>query len=206
MKKLTLTLLTAFLLFGCSDDSGNRKATTTSGNGGVENNRGYNNGSSGQSDVCANRGYNCTPGNNSGGVRPPGNNNGGHNSSGYTPAAYGESSFGGVTIAYNASSGNSVNAEGILDLDQKYGFLDCEIPKGSYNIRTRNSGQVGNSAHHYQNIQVNIGDNITGVLENVVAMENTQGQWVQDVRIKINTVSGNDCNYLSLYFAMPLAN
>lgn len=206
MKKLTLTLLTTFLLFGCSDDSGSNKATTTSGNGGVSDNRGYEGGNGRQGDLCSDRGYNCSPGN--GGVTTPGNNTGGQYSSGYTPASYGESSFGGVTIAYRVNSTDSITAEGVLDLDQNYGFLDCEISSGSYNITTRSPGRVGSdSVHHYQNIQVNIGNNVTGTLENVVAFENAQGQWVQDVRIKVDSVGGRSCSHqLSLYFWIPTAN
>jgi len=195
MKKLTISILAIFLIVGCGDDSG-RKATSTSGNGSGNSRNG-----GGNYDPCRDRGYNCNP-NDPTNPRDPG----GQYGSGYTPASYGENSYGGATIAYNASSNNNVIAEGSLDLDQDYGFLDCAIPRGRYNITTRSPGQTGSIVHNYRNIQVNIGGSINAVLENVVAMENVQGQWVQDVRIRIGNINNADCSYLSLSFAMPLPN
>jgi len=200
MKRFTLTILTVLLMAGCSDDDSGRQATTTSASDTTESRQSNNRR---DRSYCEDRGYTCDT--NSGNTSVPTNSNGQYGS-GYTPASYGESSFGGITISYNASSSSSVVAEGILDLDQDYGFLDCQISKGSYNISTRTQGLAGDIVHHYKNIQVNIGSNITGLLENVVALENQNGQWVQDVRLKINRVNGNDCSYLSLYFAMPFAD
>ena len=198
MKKLTVLILAIFLMVGCGDDSG-RKATSTSGNNSGNSRYGDSN-----YDACRDRNYGCNP-NNPTNPRNP-TNPGGQYGSGYTPASYGENTYGGVTIAYNANSNNNVIAEGVLELDQDYGFFDCAIPRGRYNIATRSPGQTGSIVHNYRNIQVNIGGSINAVLENVVAMENIQGQWVQDVRIRIGNINNTDCSYLSLSFAMPLPN
>jgi hypothetical protein len=200
MKTLTVSILALFLMVGCGSDSG-RRATSTSGNG--SGNSGNSN--NGNYDPCRDRGYNCTPTNPGGGTGNPGNP-GGQYGSGFTPASYGESIYGGITAAYNASSNTNVVAEGLVELDQDYGFMDCAIPRGSYNLTTTNPGQTGSIVHHYRNIGVRLGSSITATLENVVAMENVQGQWVQDARLRIITVNGNDCSFLSLSFAMPFAN
>ena len=197
MKKLTILPLTLFLIVGCGSDPGER-ATSTSDNQSTRNTRD----SSGNSNLCRDRGYDCTSSNNNSGNSI---SNGGQYGSGSTPAAYGESSFASLTASYNARSGNDVVANGQLELDQDYGFEDCKISKGSYSLTTTKSGQTGDIVHFYKNIQVRLGSNINAVLESVVAMENVQGQWVQDVRVRISTVNSNDCSYLTLSFSMPFS-
>ena len=194
MKTLTVSLLALFLMVGCGSDSG-RKAESTLGN----KHKNYNDFDySGNYDFCTDRDYDCTS--------TTSDNSSGQYDPGITPASYGESSFGGLEASYNARSHNDVVAKGNLKLDQDYGFLDCTISKGSYKLTTTSPGQTGDISHHYKNIQIRLGSNINATLENVVAMENVQGQWVQDARIKISTVNGRDCSLLSLSFAMPFAN
>jgi|GEM_PF-4073535 len=191
MKNLIIVLMAATLFTACGDDAA-RRVTTNSN---------QNNASGNGTDPCDRQGYDCNGNNNN---SNGGNTGGGSFGSGFTPASYGEHPNGGLTLSYQASSSTNVTAEGVLELDTKYGFLDCEIPSGRYNINTQSAGQTGDIVHHYKNIDVNVGSNITATLDNVVAYENTQGQWVQDARLNIKRVNGEDCSILNLAFAIPL--
>lgn len=189
MKKLLLIIITTLSLVGCGGGSGDKAVSTTEkgNNGGLTRPGGTN--------------------------RPPTNCTGNscHNGSSFTPNSVGENQFPGglIELSYDVDSAGAVDAYGGLTLDVDYGFGECLIAPGQYNIDTTNFGVRGSIAHNYRNISVEArrsNSRFSGVIENAVAMENTQGLWVQDVRLNITSVNGAPCNYLSLSFAMPVMN
>lgn len=188
MKKLLLTIITTMSLIGCGGDSGQKAVTTTDNGGGTHTGGTY----TPQPPNCT--GSSC------------------HNGSAFTPSSVGENQFPGgiIELAYAIDSVGAVDANGRLSLDTDYGFSDCLIAAGQYTIDTINYGVIGSIAHNYRNITIEARRSnmrFSGVIENAVAMENTQGLWVQSInKLNITSVNGVSCNYLSLSFAMPLMN
>ena len=220
MRTLTITLLGLFLLTSCGSESGRSSDNSHSGryddyyryDDAVYNDARYNDSSRYDNSVRYNNDYYDTAGtfrgkdddrrrNKDGDIIAPDINLGDLS----TPASLGESGYGTIITEYSAKSGDVVTA-GELRMSRQYGFLDCQIPSGTHQIRTINGGRRGDIVHHYQNVRIRIGSKIEATLDNVVAMENTQGRWVQDVILNVDRINGKNCDYLSIRFAMPFAN
>lgn len=189
MFRLALVIFAAFALSACGEGGSGKVATTTSGNrvGTVSGTvSGSGSGGAPVSPICT---QNCT----------------GFSST--TPAAKALSSYpsGQALIEYNVNTSNQVIALGVMQLNQNFGFGNCVIPSGTYDIKTTSFGVRKTKVHHYGNIGVSIvgPKSLTGEIVNTNSMENQNGEWVQFLELKINV--GANCSSSVIHFYMPLA-
>jgi len=195
MKNLTIIIITVLSLVSCSGGSGDKAEKTSR-----DDRRVYGDGGYYDEDVYYDE---------DGPIRPPNNCTGDsfNGSVGTTPFSIGESARGTIELGYNLENG-AVETCGKLRLITESSSSNCTISAGEYDIDTRDYGLDGGvAANHYKNISIEArGSNLSfsGVIENALALQNSNKKWVQDVKLRVTKVNNNSCNNFVLSFAMPL--
>ncbi len=132
-----------------------------------------------------------------------------------TPLAYGESLiFPEAQIQLGFQVGiNGVFSQGEIRLLETFGYLNCELPVGTYTLITSIPGQKiitpGYSepiVHNYGGVTLSATGPVlfTAVLTRSLSRQNPNGEWVMDAELKLKSVKGATCsNPIPISFGMP---